>query len=158
MLNHVRFWDEPVVISEKPGGSPAASGQNKIVTARVGPVSADRLEDAVRKIMAHTEDYAEQEPSRPEIDALPGATLLEFGSPWCGYCIRAQPLIKDALSAHPNVRHMKISDASGRRLGRSFHVKLWPTIVFLKNGREVVRLVRPTMADAIREALAGISA
>lgn len=106
--------------------------------------------------MVDTADYAEKEPSRPEIDELPGETLLEFGNPWCGYCLRAHPLISVALKLHPSVRHLKISDASGRKLGRSFRVKLWPTLVFLKNGREVSRLVRPTAVDEIREALAGI--
>jgi thioredoxin 1 len=107
--------------------------------------------------MVDAEDNAEKEPSRAEIDELPAATLLEFGTPWCGYCLRAQPLVREALETHPSVRHLKISDASGRRLGRSFRVKLWPTLIFLKNGREVARLVRPTAVDAIREALASIA-
>jgi thioredoxin 1 len=101
-------------------------------------------------------EYAASEPAREEIDALKGPTLLEFGSPWCGWCRRAQPLIADALAAHPAVRHIKIADASGRRLGRSFGVKLWPTLVFLRDGRETARLVRPHGAGAIREALAQI--
>ncbi len=84
---------------------------------------------------------------------MPGPTLLEFGSPWCGYCRRAQPLIAEALAAHPGVRHLKSADASGRRLGRSFDVKLWPTLVFLKDGKEAARLVRPADARAIAEAL-----
>jgi thioredoxin 1 len=50
----------------------------------------------------------------------------------------------------PGVRHLKIADASGKRLGRSFGVKLWPTLVFLKDGTEQGRLVRPGAADAIR--------
>jgi thioredoxin 1 len=37
------------------------------------------------------------------------------------------------------VRHVKVEDGSGRRLGRSFGVKLWPTLVFLRDGREVAR-------------------
>jgi thioredoxin 1 len=97
--------------------------------------------------------YAETEPQRAEIDALEGATLLEFGSPWCGHCRRAQPLIAEALAAHPGVRHLKIADASGKPLGRSFGVKLWPTLVFLSHGKEVARLVRPKEAKAISEAL-----
>lgn len=101
-------------------------------------------------------DYAASEPGRDEIDALQGPTLVEFGSPWCGWCRRAQPLIADALAAHPAVRHIKIADASGRRLGRSFGVKLWPTLVFLYDGNETARLVRPHGAGAIREALAQI--
>jgi thioredoxin 1 len=106
--------------------------------------------------MTVTHDYATNEPSRSEVDALLGATLLEFGSPWCGHCRRAQPLIEAAFAHHAGVRHIKIADASRRRLGRSFGVKLWPTLVFLEDGREISRLVRPTDADAIRRALAAV--
>jgi thioredoxin 1 len=101
--------------------------------------------------------YAEAGPTREEIEALKGAALLEFGSPWCGHCRRAQPLIEEALAAHPGVRHLKVADASGRPLGRSFQVKLWPTLVFLRDGRELSRLVRPREAGEIREALAQIA-
>lgn len=106
--------------------------------------------------MPLTTDYAQTEPKREEVDALPGATLVEFGSPWCGWCRRAQPLIAEALAAHPGVRHLKIADASGRRLGRSFGVKLWPTLVFLRDGREAAKLVRPASAEEIKEALTKI--
>jgi thioredoxin 1 len=101
-----------------------------------------------------TVDYAEVEPKREEVDAMHGATLLEFGSPWCGHCRRAQPLIAEALASHPDVRHIKVADASGKRLGRSFKVKLWPTLVFLKDGKEVAKLVRPDDGDEIKSALA----
>ena len=98
-------------------------------------------------------EYAEAEPKREEVDALAGATLLEFGTPWCGHCRRAQPLITEALASHPNVRHIKVSDASGKRLGRSFQVKLWPTLVFLRDGKESAKLVRPGVAGEIKQAL-----
>ena len=91
--------------------------------------------------------------NREEVDRLPGPTLLEFGNAWCGHCRRAEPLIAAALAAHPRVRHIKIPDASGQRLGRSFGVKLWPTLVFLKDGAEVARLVRPDDAKKIADAL-----
>jgi thioredoxin 1 len=101
--------------------------------------------------------YAEKEPSRDEVDALGGPTVLEFGSPWCGYCRRAQPLIAEAMAGNAAVRHLKVADASGRRLGRSFGVKLWPTLVFLRDGKEVARLIRPADAGSIRTALEKIS-
>ncbi len=100
-----------------------------------------------------TEDYVDVEPTRAEVDALAGATLLEFGSPFCGHCQRAQPLIEQALAAHLGLRHLKIADARGRRLGRSFTVKLWPTLVFLRDGVEVARVVRPQEVAAIEYAL-----
>src|ERR1700745_2355062 len=87
-----------------------------------------------------TETYAISEPTRAEVAALPGATLLEFGSPWCGYCRAAQPLLASALAEHPGVRHIKVSDGRGKPLGRSYKVRLWPTLVFLADGREAARL------------------
>lgn len=104
--------------------------------------------------MPLNETYAPVEPVRAEIDALQGATLIEFGSPFCGYCRRAQPLLAAALDKHPGVRHIKIADGSGRRLGRSFGVKLWPTLVILSQGREVARVVRPSSTQEIDDALA----
>jgi thioredoxin 1 len=93
------------------------------------------------------------EPKREEVDAMPGAVLLEFGTSWCGHCRRAQPLIAEALAARPDVRHIKVEDASGKRLGRSFTVKRWPTLVFLKDGKEAARVVRPADAGEIAAAL-----
>ncbi len=106
--------------------------------------------------MAINEDYGTSEPERTEVDQLAGATLLEFGSPGCGHCLAAQPLLASAFAAHPNVRHIKIADASGRPLGRSFRVKLWPTLVFLRDGHEITRLVRPGDVSSIANALAKI--
>jgi thioredoxin 1 len=100
--------------------------------------------------------YAQSEPARAEIDALEGPALVEFGSPGCGYCRAAQPLLASALAEHPRVRHLKVADASGRRLGRSFGVKLWPTLVFLNGGKEVARLVRPRDPGAVAQALSRI--
>jgi thioredoxin 1 len=96
---------------------------------------------------------APTEPTRAEVDALAGATLLEFGASWCGWCMRAQPLIAGALADHPGIRHIKVEDGSGRPLGRSFRVKLWPTLVFMKDGQELARLVRPNSQDDIGQAM-----
>lgn len=101
---------------------------------------------------------AASEPRREDIDALPGTTLLEFGTSWCGWCAAAQPLIREALAAFPQVRHIRIEDGKGRRLGRSYQVKLWPTLVVLRDGAEVARVVRPGSRDEIsREIAAAIT-
>jgi thioredoxin 1 len=101
-------------------------------------------------------DYETIEPTRAEIEALQGPVVLEFGTPWCGFCRAAQPLISSAFAGHPAVRHIKIEDGSGRALGRAFKVKLWPTLVFLSQGQESARLVRPGQQADIDEALARI--
>lgn len=101
--------------------------------------------------------YATVEPTRAELDSRSGATLLEFGAPWCGWCRGAQALISEALQGAPGVEHIKIEDGSGRPLGRSYGVRLWPTLVFLRDGREVARVVRPQDAGAIRDGLQAIT-
>jgi thioredoxin 1 len=108
--------------------------------------------------MTSVPSYASSEPTRAEVDALAGATLLEFGTSWCGYCRRAQPLIAAALAGHGGVRHVKIEDGAGLPLGRSYGVKLWPTLVFLRDGEETARLVRPNDSAAISQALLKITA
>lgn len=106
--------------------------------------------------MAFTATFQSPEPARSDVDAAPGPLVLEFGTPWCGFCRAAQSLIAEAFTSHAGVRHIKIEDGKGLRLGRSFGVKLWPTLVFLRDGAEVARLVRPQSAQAIRDALAQI--
>ena len=93
------------------------------------------------------------EPDRAKIDSTRGPLLLEFGASWCGYCRAVQAPLKEALARHPHVRHIRIEDGRGRKLGRTFGVKLWPTLVMLHDGREMERLVRPGHAEAIVEAL-----
>jgi len=101
-----------------------------------------------------TNAYREQAPGREEVDRMPGAVVLDFGTNWCGWCRSAQPLIGEAFAGHPDVAHIKVEDGPGRPLGRSFRVKLWPTLIFLKDGQEVARVTRPRAVDELRAAFA----
>ncbi len=107
--------------------------------------------------MSYSERFVEEAPTREAADALPGPVVLEFGTTWCGHCRAAQPFVQAAFAGFPQVRHLRIEDGPGRRLGRSFGVKLWPTLVFLRDGVEVARLVRPTEVAAIAAALERIA-
>jgi thioredoxin 1 len=92
-------------------------------------------------------------PSLADVQAMKGLTLLEFGTEWCGHCRAAQPLISHALAAQPHWQQCKVEDGPGRPLGRSYRVKLWPTLVLLRDGKEVGRLVRPAGAQDIESAM-----
>lgn len=108
--------------------------------------------------MSFSQAFLETEPARDEIDAIEEPVVIEFGTPWCGFCRAAQPLIASAFASHPDLLHLKVEDGKGRRLGRSFGVKLWPTLVFMKNGEEVARVVRPDTEEEIARQLVQIDA
>jgi len=101
--------------------------------------------------------YLETAPTRAALDASADTLLLEFGAPWCGYCQAAQPALEALLAGYPALQHLKVEDGRGKLLGRSFRVKLWPTLVVLRQGQELARVVRPASAadlQPLHEALA----
>ena len=102
--------------------------------------------------------YIATAPNRADLDAMQGPVVLDFGTDWCTHCQRAQPVIATGLMGHPDVQHLKIEDGKGRPLGRTYQVKLWPTLIFLKDGVERSRLVRPQSAQEVATALADILA
>ena len=87
---------------------------------------------------------------------MEGPVLLEFGASWCGYCQSLAPKLSRLLEDYPDVQHIKIEDGPGRPLGRSFRVKLWPTLVFMKDGQVLRQVSRPEVSE-VREGLAELA-
>jgi thioredoxin 1 len=110
-----------------------------------------------RPTAASTTDPKQEPADRTEIDALKGPAVVEFGTNWCGICKAAQPNIAEAFAKYPDIPRIKVEDGSGRPLGRSFNVRLWPTLVFMRDGQQVAKLVRPEDSQSIADALTSIS-
>lgn len=102
--------------------------------------------------------YEATQTTRAEVDSLAEPVVIEFGTSWCGHCMAAQQLIEGAMADYPALHHLKVEDGPGRPLGRSFRVKLWPTLIFMAGGQEVARLVRPASVGEIAGALRQIAA
>ena len=109
-------------------------------------------------MMAYNATFTEGAIGTEQATATSGWLLLEFGTNWCSHCMTAQWALKRALKDYPDLHHIKEEDGPGRKLGRYFHVKLWPTFILLRDGTEVARLVRPTTEVAIRGMLEIIKA
>jgi len=61
------------------------------------------------------------------------------------------------LQKYPEVRRIKVEDGKGKPLGRSFQVKLWPTLVLLRDGKILKQMVRPSPKE-VGEGLAAFQA
>jgi thioredoxin 1 len=105
--------------------------------------------------MAHA--YLPETITREQADALPGITVLQFGTDWCGYCRAAEKVIDPVLDTADGPGRVLVEDGKGRPLGRSYRVKLWPTLVFLSDGVEVARVVRPWRQSDVEEALSTVT-
>lgn len=101
--------------------------------------------------MPYDPDYHEDAPTKDDIQQTTGKVVLDFGANWCPYCQELSPSLQSLLSGADNVQHIRVADGKGKVLGRSFRVKLWPTLVLLQDGEMVAQLVRPSSHTAKTE-------
>ena len=99
--------------------------------------------------MSFNADYADTEPTRAEVDAISGSVLVEFGAPWCPHCHAVQATLAELFEQHPDVTHVKVYDGPGQPLGRSFRIKLWPNLVFMRDGKVLRQLARPPLSEIV---------
>ena len=107
--------------------------------------------------LGYNPSYSQEAPSLEQIESLTGEALLEFGVPWCPHCQLAMKAIEEVLSelSFKDLPHIKILDGKGKPLGRSFKVKRWPTLIWLRDGKEVARIERPLRASDMRLLMQG---
>ena len=80
-----------------------------------------------------------------------GVTLVDFYADWCGPCRMLTPVINQvAEELHGKAKFIKIDVDASQKTAAQFQVMSIPTLVLIKNGQEVGRLVGLRDAKAIR--------
>jgi thioredoxin 1 len=87
--------------------------------------------------------------TREDVNRMKEPVVLEFGASWCGHCSVTRPTVDGLRAKYPEIRYIWIEDGPGLPLGRSFRVKLWPTFIFLRDGKLTHRTVRPTEKELV---------
>ena len=77
-----------------------------------------------------------------EAQTREGVVLVDFFAPWCGPCRMQSPILEAvAQKAGQTARICKINTDELPDVAGSFNVSSIPTLVLLKNGKEVNRFV-----------------
>lgn len=91
-----------------------------------------------------------------EVLARPGLTLVDFWAPWCAPCRALMPILEE-LAAHYDGRVMiaKMSVDDDPHRAVSMGVRGVPTVIFMRNGVEVDRVVGAICRSAFMSRIDG---
>lgn len=79
--------------------------------------------------------------------------LVDFWAVWCGPCQMMAPILHELETEMPDVQIGKVNVDEQMDLARQFRVVSIPTLIILKNGQEVQRMVGVTSKEELKDAL-----
>ncbi len=68
-----------------------------------------------------------------------GDVILDFYADWCNPCKRMSPLIDAVAALMPQFTFIKINRDNFRDLAKSYNITSIPTLIFLRDGKEIGR-------------------
>lgn len=78
-----------------------------------------------------------------------GFVIVDFYAPWCGDCVRIEPILKDLEKEY---KIIKVNIDENENLSNEYGIRRIPTLIFFKDGKEVGnRLVEPKSKTQIIE-------
>lgn len=81
-----------------------------------------------------------------------GVTLVDFYADWCGPCRMMEPILDElAEELQGKVKIAKLDIETSQKVTSNFNVTSIPTLILLKDGQEVQRIVGVKDKDALSE-------
>ena len=83
------------------------------------------------------------------VKSNPKPVLLDFWAPWCGPCRMVSPIVDEIAGERQDILVGKVNVDEEMELAAQFQVMSIPTLVVLKKGQVVNRVVGARPKDAI---------
>ncbi len=81
--------------------------------------------------------------------------VIDFWAPWCGPCVSFAPVFAEAArSLEPQLRLAKVDTEAQPALAQRFGIRSIPTLLVMRNGREVARQAGALNGMQLRQFLA----
>ena len=67
--------------------------------------------------------------------------LIDFYADWCGPCKVLSPIVEEFASENPDIKVVKVNVDEAQNLAMNYEVMSIPTLVVIKDGKEVNRTI-----------------
>jgi thioredoxin 1 len=82
-----------------------------------------------------------------------GMVAVKFSATWCGPCKALEPLFEKMKGEFANVDFQTIDVDDHSSLAKEYKILSVPTVICLRDGQEIDRLVGKVNASALRKSL-----
>ncbi|HHE36609.1 MAG TPA: thioredoxin [Candidatus Woesearchaeota archaeon] len=80
-----------------------------------------------------------------------GKVIIDFYAEWCGPCKVMEPVLEEVSKEFKDINFFKINVDSNHQPALIHSVRSIPTIIFLKNGNEVDRIMGVTQEEEFKK-------
>jgi thioredoxin len=133
------------------GGFKDEAALRKVIDEHLAGTRKPQEEEGTKLKFPDVKDAAEFKAKATDVA---GVVLVDFHEDWCGWCQKLKPVLnKLSEEMKGKVSFVAVNTGKCKDIKEKFAIQVWPTMVVLKDGKEVERIKGFKPADELRTIL-----